>query len=582
MRRSMRGANVLIPLLLLPGIARVLPKAGLTWYQWGRDAGHGGAVLAAGQPLDAVVQDLVVDPNAAAIVQQYGDLFAHYQVPLVEGTSVYAEVKDGPFTALSTWGTQVWGVERLDWSNNQLGVRWQFLTDWKPAPHWHTGANPYRVGPSWEPVFHAALSGRCVWMPAGGGAVVVLDKASGGPVRWVEPFGPSTTPGVFTVGPITVAGGNVYYDAIRLDPANPWGADVVDSWLVRVAPDGAVSKVSYRGLVPGAPAAGEPCESTFQVPPPWPPAPDAIAPTIPCGSQRPALNLAPAVGPDGAVYTVSRAHFNGRYGFLIALGPDLGLRWAASLRGRLDDGCNVAMPPNGTPGGCSDGASAGVDPATNQPPAGVVDEDSTSSPTVAPDGSVLFGANTRYNFDQGHMMRFSGSGQYLGAYPFGWDTTPAIYPHGGTYSIILKENHYPVGSYCNLLAVCPSDRSATYPDDPEAYYLTQLAPSLTAEWRFASTNTETCSRAGDGTLTCVADHPHGFEFCVNHVAIDRDGVVYANSEDGFLYAISPGGGLAGRLFLDQAVGAAYTPVSLGPDGRIYTQNLGHLIVVGRR
>ena len=28
-----------------------------------------------------------------------------------------------------------------------------------------------------------------------------------------------------------------------------------------------------------------------------------------------------------------------------------------------------------------------------------------------------------------------------------------------------------------------------------------------------------------------------FEWCVNMVAVDRDGVVYANSEDGNLYAI---------------------------------------------
>ena len=34
------------------------------------------------------------------------------------------------------------------------------------------------------------------------------------------------------------------------------------------------------------------------------------------------------------------------------------------------------------------------------------------------------------------------------------------------------------------------------------------------------------------------------------------------------------------LFLNLALGAAYTPLSLGPDGKSYTQNAGHLFVVG--
>jgi ABC-type enterochelin transport system substrate-binding protein len=33
-------------------------------------------------------------------------------------------------------------------------------------------------------------------------------------------------------------------------------------------------------------------------------------------------------------------------------------------------------------------------------------------------------------------------------------------------------------------------------------------------------------------------------------------------------------------FLNLALGAAYTPLSIGPDGRLYTQNNGHLFAVG--
>jgi hypothetical protein len=194
---------------------------------------------------------------------------------------------------------------------------------------------------------------------------------------------------------------------------------------------------------------------------------------------------------------------------------------------------------------------------------------------------VLYGVYTRYNFDQGHLMKFNASGQFLGAYNFGWDTTDGIYSHDGTYSIVMKENHYGgVGSYCNAESVCPSDRTATYPSNPEAYYVTQLSPSLVPEWQWQNTNTDSCVRNPDNSITCTTDHPNGFEFCVNHVAIDQNGVVYANSEDGNLYAIAQGGILKQSLFLNLALGAAYTPVSIGPDGKIYSQNFGHLIVVG--
>jgi hypothetical protein len=293
------------------------------------------------------------------------------------------------------------------------------------------------------------------------------------------------------------------------------------------------------------------------------------------------MNIAPAVAPDGTVYTVSRAHFADRYGYLIAVHADLTPRWAASLRGRLNDGCGVGMPPNGTPGGCPLGTTAGVDPATNNLPAGRLLDDASAAPTVAPDGSVLFGVYTRYNFAQGHLMRFSSTGDFLGAFGFGWDMTAGIFPHDGTYSIAFKENHYgDTGSYCNVEAVCPSNRTVTYPSDPESYFVTQLSPSLVPEWRWQNKNTKSCVRNPDTTITCTSDHPNGFEFCVNHVAIDKNGVVYADSEDGNLYAVRQGGVLAGSVFLDQALGAAYTPVSIGPDGKVYSQNLGHMIVTG--
>jgi outer membrane protein assembly factor BamB len=86
-------------------------------------------------------------------------------------------------------------------------------------------------------------------------------------------------------------------------------------------------------------------------------------------------------------------------------------------------------------------------------------------------------------------------------------------------------------------------------------------------------------------MTTDANHLNGYEWCVNAPAIDSNGVVYVNSEDGNLYAIPQGNtGVFStpkqQLFLKQALGAAYTPLSIGPDGRLYVQNDGHLFIVG--
>jgi hypothetical protein len=310
---------------------------------------------------------------------------------------------------------------------------------------------------------------------------------------------------------------------------------------------------------------------------------------------RPALNAAPAIAPDGTIYTITRTHLgdgDGRYSGMAAVNPDLTPKWWTSFRDRLNDACNndagtfpgALLPANGTPGGCRLGATPGVDPAQNTKPAARVLDDSSSSPTIAPDGSILYGSYTRYDFARGHLLKFDSSGQFQGAYRFGWDSTPAIYQHGSTYSIIIKDNEYgggpQFGSYCNTDSICP-------PRQNGPFFITQLDPSLNVEWKFQNTNNQACTRNADGSVTCVPNTsgnqwPNiGFEWCMNAPVVDANGVVYANSEDGNVYAIDQGGTLKANLFLQQALGAAYTPLAIGPDAKIYTENKGHLIVVGQ-
>jgi hypothetical protein len=552
------------------------------WPQWGQNPQHTSEVSVPGQPARTVLADIVYDPF---VEQEMADplggsqLLVHYQVPLLSGEDVFMAFKSGTYTSLDHWETQTWNERRLHWEHGALVPKWNFASDWKPAPY-SFGITGARI----EPVFHAALAGGFVYVPGFGGTVFKLARHNGEVVARINPFGSSLDPDIFLSGPLAADdAGNIYYHASKFVHGAAWFADVIDSWLVRIAPDGQARTVSYATLNPGAPQGDDLCPWVFPASQlPWPPSPDAVPPSVPCGSQRPGLNSGLGIAPDGTIYTVTLAHFVDRSPYLLAVNPDLTPKWAASLRERFHDGCNGIIPPTGTLGGCRAGARDGVDPSENRPGTGRVLDNATSTPVVLPDGSILYGSYSRYNYAQGHLMKFSSTGQFLGAYPYGWDLTPSVWSHDGTYSIILKDNHYGEGgAYCNDPAICPWDRDVLSPGYPEAFFITQLSPDLVPEWQYQSTNTESCTRQPNGAITCVSDHPHGFEWCINGAAVDAQGVVYANNEDGGLYTIRQGGTVKDHIFLNSAIGGAYTPLSIGPDGKIYAQNEGHLIVVGR-
>ena len=588
----MRFRLVLVAVQVLAFVSVALADS---WPQWGRDAQHSGFTPVVGQKPSDILADIVYDPfSAQEQAEANGNLLTHYQAPLVDGNDVFMTFKSGRYAACSppgsgtpapcgpgAWDQQVWNVKRLNWIRKRfLVAAWTFTSDWKPIP------NSLELA-GWEPVFHSALSSDYVYVPGAGGTVWRVRRDNGSATS-LNPFG-GVDPLTFVAGPVTIdRNGSLYYNVLKLDAANPSGgaptfADVPGAWLVRISDAGTARPlyeiVSYKTLIGNAPRV---CSGTFAGPlSTLPPAPDAVAPTVPCGSQRPGINVAPAVAPDGTVYTVSRAHgpraAGERYGYLIALNADLTLMWAASLRDRLNDGCNndegtfagAWFRANGTVDGCRRGTTPGVDPQTNQLPAGRVTDLGTSSPVVAPDGSVFYGAQTTYNGSRGHLFRFTSAGAFAGTYGFGWDTTPAIYPHDRTFSVIVKDNTYTRDA--NGLETGP-------------FYIRQLSADLTRiEWSFQSTNTASCERTSKGgRLLCASDHPHGFEWCINAPAVDAAGDVYANSEDGRLYVIGQGGIERASTFTNLALGAAYTPLALGPDGRIYTQNDGHLFVLGTR
>ena len=129
----------------------------------------------------------------------------------------------------------------------------------------------------------------------------------------------------------------------------------------------------------------------------------------------PASTSIPAIAPDGTIYTVSRAHFNDRYALSRrgSSGPDARLeprrfagsserrlrRRSAAERRRLE----VAVPAR---------TAASTRPPTTVPAGRVSDLARPRLRSCFPDGGVLIGAFTSYNYSSGgHLFKFSAGGR---------------------------------------------------------------------------------------------------------------------------------------------------------------------------
>ena len=580
----------------------VNPQAANTpfWPQWGSNPQHTGMVSVAGQGLANKLADIVYDPFIAQEKAELGgELVVHEQTPMIDGNDVYMVLKTGTYNSCNpvgnwqtgatcgpnSWNSMIWNERRYTWTNGQLATIWTFQSDWVPEPN----AVNFNIGfgglQGWEPVFHPIEANNFIYVPGAAGTLWKVDKTAGTSTSHINPFSGvnGVTPAnTFVSGPLSAdSSGNIYYNVIQLNVTggNPWNSsDVGNAWLVKITPNDSATKVTYATLVPNAPPGNSmSCPGTFASLPnagttlPWPPSSGSTAPFFPgpCGSQRPGINIAPAIAADGTIYTGSRAHFDAMVSYLVAVNSNLTPKWAASLQNVLNDGCGVIVaigPTTGTPNACRVGTTTGVDPTTNAMGSGSIVDQASSSPTALPDGSVVFGALDNYNAERGHLFHFDSAGNFLNAFFFGWDSTPGVWVHGQTYSIVIKDNHYNAPQYCFLSSpVCQS-----LPPGP--YYITQLDPNMNIEWKFQNT-------------TVDAVHPNGYEWCINMPAIDSSGSVYVNSEDGNIYVLPQGHtGIfttpGGQMFLNIALGAAYTPLSIGPDGKLYTQNNGHLFVIG--
>ena len=494
-------------------ITGVRADSDANWLQWARNAQHNGSTSVVGIIPGTELADITYDPFVAqAQAESKGELLAHYQVPLVDGDHVFMEFKTGTYTSCDppgsmqpypcgpdSWDGEVWNERAYQWQNGSLVETWNYASDWKPEPNSNAGGrNESKAGLfGWEPVFHAAAGGGFIYVPGASGSIHKLRESDGTVVKDFTPFGNHAN--VFVSGPLTLdAAGNLYYNVLALDNEFPWTAEPRGSWLVKISPAGFVTKATYASLIPNA-------------------VQNCFGGLIPCGLQRASINVGPALSPDGkTVYTVSHAQFIPWSAYLIAANSDdLSPKWDTYLYGKAKAGSALFV----------------LDIAS-------------STPSVTPDGSILFGAINAVS--RGFMMKFSPSGQFLAAFDFGWDSTPAIYAHDSTYSVVVKNNYYGTQG---------------------PYYITQLNADMVPEWSFRND-------------TIDADHPRGYEWCVNAPAVDANGTVYANSEDGNVYVIAQGGNKVGKMFLRSAIGAAYTPIAIGPDGKVYAENDGDLFVLG--
>lgn len=468
MRRCLFLVRILLCVFVLGMSASVYGQ----WGQWAHDPQHNGFVPdVQAQPLTAKRWALTIDSTIGG-----GDILIHYAAPLIDqNNNIFMTYKERIDLTLHR------SVMALDAGGNSICTYESDMdVQYVPPPS------------SWEPVFHPILANGVLYVPGARGVMHVVNPTDCSQITTISFYDIPPDPTirqqllntVFVAGvPSADANGNVYYPVLVRAGA-PLG---LTSQFVEIAPDGTTTTAGYADLTGDA-------------------------------TQRPPINSGAAIGSDGTIYTGSVRQGGPSVGWLLALNPDLSLKWMSSM---ASDPSRVAQ---------------------------LIDQ-SSSCPVVGPDNRVFYGGWNGNQLSDGYLYSFGPDGTFLGSFDFGWDTTPAIFPDPDGdpthYHLVQKYNRY----------------------QDQRYYMVSLDPntmSIECQWELV-----------------------GREWCINAPAIDLNGTVYTNGEDGYLYALAGLYPTANgcnptmtRILLDQPRSAAYTPLSLGPDGTVYTLNNGRMFAVG--
>jgi hypothetical protein len=185
--------------VLLAGAA----QAQVWWPQWALNPQHTGQISIAGQPLNNILANTVYDPLVPAEMAATGELLAHYQVPLIDSSTIYMEFKSGRYNK-NTYSTEIWGENAFQWQNGHFIPIWSFTSDWSA---------PGSQADFWEPVFHGVRANGYIYVPGAGGTLFKLNTRTGAVVSRINPFGAQIDPTIIGAGvPSTDGKGNIYYN----------------------------------------------------------------------------------------------------------------------------------------------------------------------------------------------------------------------------------------------------------------------------------------------------------------------------------------------------------------------------------
>ena len=393
---------------------------------------------------------------------------------------------------------------------------WQLDTDYLLPPH------------GWTPMLGPALAhGGRLYVAGGGGTLLwtsALDTPGPHTAVRVAFFGDAayaSNPAAFNASlristPLTTDSKGTVYFAVQAVVANPLG---IQSGIAAVDASGAGRFVSVAAASSGL-------------------------------ATQVGTNCAPALSRDEQTLYVGVRGSSSAPGYLLALATsDLSTR---QLRALID-------PKSGQ------GAS--------------VSSNGTSTPMVAPDDKVYFGALDipfGTNAARGWMFQFDAALNPAGAPgAFGWDHTPSLVPAAAApsyvgsspYLLMCKYNFYAgIGTGENRIAIL--DPFATQIDPFTAIpimkeVVTILGPTPDPD-------------QGPSFPNAVK------EWCINTAVVDPfTHSVLAGSEDGRLYRWDLAtNSFSQSITLTTGVGEAYTPTVTGPDGQVYAINNATLFAVG--
>ncbi|HLV81172.1 MAG TPA: hypothetical protein VKT32_12870 [Chthonomonadaceae bacterium] len=399
--------------------------------------------------------------------------------------------------------------------NTDGSLLYTLPTDYTLPPH------------NWTPSYGPALRFDELIYPGAGGTIYIRTRASEtkGKVTQLAFYGLSNYQAnpsaynstVFICTPLTVdVHGNLYFGFVVTgsNPINLTGG------LARISRDGVGSWVS------------------------------AAAATGDGGVDHVQYNSAPAVSPDGA--TVYACFTNGFYGYLVGLNSStLATIYPAT---QLTNPVPLLDPVSGYDA--------------------LIIDDSTSSPSIGPNGDVYFGVLEDpfpYNNDRGWLLHFDktlATAKTPGA--FGWDYTAAFVPSEAVPSYKGKSHYLIACKYNNYIQFANGENKVAV-----------LDPFAT------ETDPVTGGTVMNEVLTMLGQtaNPAGGvdEWCINTMAVDPfTKSILVNSEDGKLYRWDlTTNTLSEKMTLTAGLGEAYTPTVVGGDGTVYAINNAIIFAIGR-